>query len=84
MIGLVYWISLERLGRWDVPWGRWWMTRRWVQGIEPSLRLKAPWCVASVLEGKGRRRRLMGGAGRSQVEGTLMLKVTDCSRWLVP
>ena len=56
------------------------MTRRWVQGIEPSLRLKAPWCVASVLEGKGRRRRSMGGAGRSQVEGTPMLKATDCSR----
>ena len=60
------------------------MTMRWVRGIEPSLRLKAPWFAASVLEGKGRRMRLMGGAGRSQVEATLMLKVTDCSRWWLP
>ena len=48
MIGLVYWISLERLERWDVPWEMWLRMRRGVRGIAPWWKLKAPGYVASV------------------------------------
>ena len=84
MIALEYWIFLERLERWGVPLGRSSRTRRWVRGIAPSWKLKAPGCVASVWEGKGRKMRLRGGAGRNQAEGTLMWKATDCSHLWAP